>query len=282
MGLFDSLANAIKELTKTIEDNQNNLSDRLQQKALEQKVASGELTEEQAFDKWVELSKGDMISCFCTHCGNRISLHEKIDNGFCEFCGELVTVQEALRGNFSDIAIENIDGKDLFAIATSKSTVNMELVKHAAKKSDVNANRLLAYNCVQDGDYEAAYDYAKVGADKTDADSKVYLMLSAVCTQRKDAKKALSELKCISPDNLHTEEAKKVRIVAIEMITEQLARQERERRRAEEEERLRRQAILNSITLPSTPVETPDPGNQHGPLATAKNCGMPYIDVSDM
>ena len=278
MGSFNALADAIKALTKTIEDNQNNLSDRLQEQALKKKVASGEMTESEAFEKQIDMAKGEMIACFCTHCGSKIALHEKFDNGFCQFCGEMVGVQEALRGDFSSTAIENIDGKDLFVIATSKATVNMELVAAAAKKNDVGANRMLAYHSICDGDYKTAYKHAKIAANQKDIDSKVYLLLAAVCINKEDCKEALSQLKKISMGNLQTEEAKKTHKLAIETMTEQLAQQERERRRIEQEEEWRRQAIVASLSTHSTPTES----EEHGPLATAQNCGMPFIDVSGM
>ncbi len=282
MGIFDSLTESIKALTKSIEDNHNGLANRLKQQSLENQVAEGKLTQEQAFEKMLDFTKGKMISCFCTHCGNRIDLHEKIDDGFCQFCGELVSIHGALRGDFDSAAIENISGEDLFSVANSKDKVNMELVKHAAKKNNVDACRMVAYQGFTDGDFNTAYEYSVVVAGIGDADCQVYWLLSAACIEKMDINNALERIKKIQPNKLQTEEAKKVRELGITIITDKIREIERERERARRAEELRIASYAASQSWTPTPEPPRDRSLDHGPLATAFNCGMPVTDCSDL
>ena len=170
---FEEFAKAAKELARTLDDRQEDLADTLRSRVQEKQIASGEKTAEEVFAENAEFAKGNMVSLFCSVCGNKISLHEKLSEGYCEFCGEKIALKAALRGEIEKTAIENIDGKDLYELATKGSSPNMELVEAAAKKGSVEANRMIAYHYIED-DAAKALAFAQAGAKLDDIDCKCY------------------------------------------------------------------------------------------------------------
>ncbi len=207
---FEEFAKAAKNLAKALDDRQEDLADALRSKIQEKQLETGEKTSEEVFAENVEYAQGNMISLFCSVCGNRISLHEKLSEGYCEFCGEKIALKAALRGEMEKTAIENISGKDLYELATKSGSPRIELVEAAAKKGCVEANRMMAYHYLEENN-EKALTFAQAGAKQGDIDCQGYeIALKGILGKITDAAGAINKLDEYRKKGFATKEAKNV------------------------------------------------------------------------
>ncbi len=183
---FDSFNAALKNLASAINENKETLANRLANKEPGIPSFNG-----QAFAKNVDAAKGSMVSCFCTVCGNKISIHEKMKAGYCEYCGEKIELAPALRGKFQKTALKNINCKDLFEVGEQNN--DFDLIKLAAEKGSVDAMRRLAYEYIDD-DTETSLQYAQMGKKRNDIDCE-FFVIAAKLVLKKYSDKEIASVK---------------------------------------------------------------------------------------
>ena len=166
---YSGLSSALNELASKINENKEAIAANLLKRANGSTGFRG-----QSFLENVDSAKGKMKQCFCTVCGNKISLHEKLPEGYCEYCGERIVLRSALNGKFEAAAIKNIPGKDLFDMSQELNDLNLLIA--AAENDSIEALRELAYYYTDD-DNNKALHYAKIGADRNDADCELFVIV---------------------------------------------------------------------------------------------------------
>lgn len=181
---FGELANAITSLTETINKNNQALSEKIHNNNLDQKLAAGEISEEEAFADRVDFVKGKMTPCYCAACGRSIFLHEKMSHGYCQFCGDKVEKYDCESGNFSKEALKHVPADLLYELGALKTRKRDDLVEAAAEKGHRDANILLAVKHIKNGDYKTALKYGKSANKKENGDA---LCIIAVCEIVNDA-----------------------------------------------------------------------------------------------
>lgn len=181
---FGELANAITSLTDTINRNNQALSEKIHNNKLDQKLAAGEISEEEAFADRVDFVKGKMITCYCAACGRSISLHEKMSYGYCQHCGEKVEKYDCESGNFSKEALKHVPADLLYELGALKTRKRDDLIEAAAEKGHCEANIYLAVKHIKNGDYITALKYGKSANKNANGDA---LCIIAVCEIVNDA-----------------------------------------------------------------------------------------------
>lgn len=275
---FEEFAKAAKKLATTLDDRQEDLAEALRSKVQQQQIASGEKTSEDVFAENADFAKGNMVSVFCSVCGNKISLHEKFSEGYCEFCGEKIALRAALRGEISKTAIQNMSGKDLYELATKSSSPNMELVEEAAKKDYVAAARMMAYHYLEE-DNEKALTFAKIGVKQGDIDCKGYeIVLKGTLGKITDPASAIEKLDEYRKKGFATKEAKHVCEKSREIFADVLE-DFREREREERARKAREEAeFIESYRRRMREEEEKKKQESKLPDFVV----VPRIDVSDM
>ncbi len=249
---FEKLTKSMNELAETLENNADVIADRIRKKKQAQRLTNGEITEEQAFAEDVQFAKGEMISAYCTHCGAPIKMHEKLWTAFCRTCGHEVELDKARSGKYEASAIEQMDGKLLYELSIEKKYNRDALLRAAAKKGNVPANRDLALAAVFDEKYDEALKYARVGEKQSDPDCACCVLACNIGLEKvSNASSALDSLHRIKRNALHTDKAKEL-YKTIENVLEDAIEEQRAeaRRRAAAESAAITEAVYRSMTEP--------------------------------
>lgn len=252
---FESLAKSLNELSETIETNADAITENIRKKKQAQQLAGGKITAEEAFSQDVQFARGEMLDLYCTHCGEKIRMHEKVSSAICRICGHEVQFADAKSGKFESSALSRMNGKLLYKLAGEKKYHRDELLRAAATHGNVEANRDLALKAVTEQNFEEALKYAQVGEKHVDPDCRCCVIVCKIGLEKySDAEDALSALRKIKRDSLKTEKGKELYDLAIK-TTEEFIRKKREA----EEERRRATSIYVPSYSSSTYSYTPTP-----------------------
>lgn len=223
-------AKPINEMTESLENNADALTNRIRKATQEKLLANGEITQEEAFAEDVQFAQGEMLSEYCTYCGAPIRLHSKINTIVCRTCGHQVDRADAKNGKYEKTALAQMDADLIYQLSSQKKTRKNELLNAAAAKGNIKANRELALKYVLDEDYDTARPYAEFGKKHGDADSACCLLACQVCTKKPDdANDGLTVLHGINQSAL-TENGKKL-YALLEDALEEYAQEQREYQR---------------------------------------------------
>ncbi len=208
---FEKLTKSMNQLAETLENNTDVIADRIRKKKQAQQLADGEITAEEAFAQDVQYAKGEMMSEYCTHCGASIRMHQKLTRSYCRTCGHEIELNNARSGKYEESAIAQMDSDLLYTLSQVKKYNRDTLLRAAAKKGSIPANRDLALAAVFDEEYDEALPYAKFGKKNGDPECSCCVLACEVCKKKpRRAEDALNTLHKIKKADLRTEKGKEL------------------------------------------------------------------------
>ena len=118
-----------------------------------------------------------MSAYICPECGSRIDVSTKMDYVYCPVCTEKVSADDLKKGNLSRALINALTAKEIDAIITSGTEINVEALTIAAEKGSVNACMELASRYVLKNDCAAARKYFLIASRYNIADAEFGILV---------------------------------------------------------------------------------------------------------